>query len=111
MKYFSFFSIACLFLFSGLIFSSCELFNNENEYSFERLTWNSSAIGNPSDVRPVYQSRAYKDITPVSDGWIAVGSIYGINDNDGIIVKYDSQGKRIWEKAFGGLILMSFIQL
>jgi len=45
-------------------------------------------------------TRNYNDILPVTDGWIAVGRSHD-EHLDAIIVKYDKQGKKIWERVFG----------
>ena len=45
-------------------------------------------------------TRNYNDILPVNDGWIAVGRSHG-SPLDAIIVKYDLQGLKVWERGFG----------
>jgi hypothetical protein len=45
-------------------------------------------------------TRNYSDILSVGDGWVAVGRSHGA-PLDAIIVKYDKQGYKVWEKGFG----------
>ncbi len=51
----------------------------------------------------------FRSVISVSDGSVAVGEsgrlvggLGGLNDRDGIIVKYDRNGNILWEKNFGG---------
>lgn len=64
-------------------------------------------LGNDFVNRNIVINRHYNDILTVSDGWIAVGRLYGA-PLDAVIAKYDNNGEVVWENAFGGSDLDEF---